>query len=63
MTWILVFVVLAILIFINALYVAAEFSTVSARRSRLTHLASEGNRLARILVPIVRDSRKLDTYI
>ncbi|HEX6304291.1 MAG TPA: hemolysin family protein, partial [Anaerolineales bacterium] len=47
----------------NALYVAAEFSTVSARRSRLTHLASEGNRLARILVPIVRDSRKLDTYI
>lgn len=63
MTWILVFVVLAILIFINALYVAAEFSTVSARRSRLAHLASEGNRLARILVPIVRDSRKLDTYI
>lgn len=63
MTWILAFVVLAVLIFINAFYVAAEFSTVSARRSRLTHLASEGNRLARILVPIVRDPQKLDTYI
>lgn len=63
MTWILIFLVLAILIFINALYVAAEFSTVSSRRSRLARMAAEGNRLARILVPIVRDSQKLDTYI
>ena len=63
MTWFIVFLVLTILIFFTALYVAAEFSIVSSRRSRLSRLASEGNRLARILVPIVRDSGKLDNYI
>jgi putative hemolysin len=34
------------LILINALYVAAEFSAVSVRRSRLQQLAEEGDRLA-----------------
>jgi CBS domain containing-hemolysin-like protein len=63
MTWFIVFLVLTILIFFTALYVAAEFSIVSSRRSRLSRLATEGNRLARILVPIVRDSGKLDNYI
>lgn len=63
MAWFLVLLVLAVLIFINALYVAAEFSAVSARRSRLAQLAADGNRLARILVPIVRDPHKLDNYI
>jgi CBS domain containing-hemolysin-like protein len=63
MTWFIVFLVLTILIFFTALYVAAEFSIVSSRRSRLSRLATEGNGLARILVPIVRDSGKLDNYI
>jgi putative hemolysin len=63
MTWIFVLLVLALLIFINALYVGAEFSTVSSRRSRLAQIAADGNRFARILVPIIRDHHRLDTYI
>jgi putative hemolysin len=63
MSWLTALLIISILIFINALYVAAEFATVSARHSRLAQLAAEGNSLARILVPIVRDRRRLDTYV
>jgi len=55
--------VVAILIFFNALYVAGEFSTVSARRTRINQLAAQGNRLARQLLPIVENSRLLDRYV
>jgi putative hemolysin len=63
MTWLLILLTIIILIFFNALYVAAEFGTVSARRSRLAHMADEGNRFARSLLPIAEDPRQLDTYI
>ncbi len=63
MTWIVVPSSLAFLILINSLYVAAEFSSVSARRTRLAQLASQGNRLARTLLPIVKDQHRLDDYI
>ena len=63
MVWVIVFLTLTILIIINAFYVAAEFSTVSARRTKITQLAEGGNPLAGLLLPIVRDPRKLDTYI
>lgn len=55
--------VVAILIFFNALYVAGEFSTVSARRTRVNQLAAQGNRLAKQLLPIVENSRLLDRYV
>lgn len=55
--------VIFLLIAVNALYVAAEFATVSARRSRIQNLAEEGNRLAARLLPVLEDSHKLDTYI
>jgi CBS domain containing-hemolysin-like protein len=63
MAWFLVFSIITILILLTALYVAAEFSAVSARRPRLVQMAAEGNRLARSLLPIVRDPGRLDTYI
>jgi len=53
----------ALLIFINALYVAAEFSTVSVRRTRINQLAGSGNRLANVLWPIMEDTRALDNYV
>lgn len=53
----------AIMIAFNALYVAAEFATVSARRTRLRQEAEGGNRFARLLVPIVDDTHRLDTYV
>jgi len=58
-----VWVVILFLIAVNALYVAAEFATVSARRSRIRNLAEEGNGLAARLLPVLEDSHKLDTYI
>jgi CBS domain containing-hemolysin-like protein len=55
--------VIGILILINALYVAAEFSSVSVRRSRIRQRAEEGNALARRLLPYVDDPHRLDRYI
>lgn len=57
-----VFIVSA-LILVNALYVAAEFSAVGVRRSRVRRLADDGNRLAVTLLPVVEDGRELDRYI
>jgi CBS domain containing-hemolysin-like protein len=54
---------LGFLIFLNGLYVAAEFSTVSSRRTRISQMASGDNRLARLLLPIVDDSQALDRYV
>lgn len=59
MTW----VIIALLILINALYVAAEFSAVSVRRSRLRQSAEDGNRFARMLLPYLEDGARLDRYV
>lgn len=63
MSWLVVLSISTILILFNALYVAAEFSTVSSRRSRLAQMANDGNRVAQLLLPIVEDRRRLDTYV
>jgi putative hemolysin len=55
--------VVAALIFVNAVYVAAEFAAVSARRSRIRQLADEGNPLASWLVPVLENPESLDRYI
>lgn len=58
-TWTVIFA----LIFVTALYVAAEFGAVSARRSRIRRLAEDGHRLASQLLPVVENPRLLDRYI
>ena len=55
--------VVALLIAINGLYVAAEFSAVSARRPRLAQLADAGSSGARTILDIVSSPPKLDAYI
>jgi CBS domain containing-hemolysin-like protein len=55
--------VLSVCILFTALYVAAEFATVSARRTRISQMAGQGNRLAQLLYPIVEERKKLDTYV
>ncbi len=62
-TVIIVTATVALIIFINALYVAGEFSAIRARKTRLQQLADEGNKLAQILSPIKADAHRLDTYI
>lgn len=55
--------VILLLILLTALYVAAEFAAVGARRSRLRRLAEDGNPLAARILPVVEDPHELDRYI
>jgi putative hemolysin len=59
LTWL----VIILLVTINALYVAAEFAAVSVRRSRIRQIAEEGNLFARRLLPLIEDPAKLDRYV
>jgi putative hemolysin len=59
----IVIAVIALLIGINGLYVAAEFSAVSARRPRLAQMADEGNSLARYMLSVIENPQTLDSYI
>ncbi|WP_068780226.1 hemolysin family protein [Paenibacillus sp. GM2] len=52
--------IVLILVFFNGFFVAAEFSLVKVRQSRLTQLASEGNRRASYAL---RVNKKLDAYL
>lgn len=49
-----------LLVLLNGVFVAAEFSLVKMRQSRLTQLVSEGNRMAGIALKV---NRKLDAYL
>ena len=55
--------IILLLILFTALYVAAEFAAVGARRSRLRRLAEDGHPLAARLLPVLEDPRELDRYI
>ncbi|HUF39568.1 MAG TPA: hemolysin family protein [Anaerolineales bacterium] len=57
------FLIIGFLIFLNALYVAGEFSFVSSRRSRLSKLAEEGNPRARDILALVENPQRLDKFI
>jgi len=57
------FLVVITLILVNAVYVAAEFAAVSVRRSRVRQLASDGNLLAKWLLPLLESPITLDRYI
>lgn len=63
MNLLLIVLVIIVLISLNALYVAAEFATISARRTRVQSLAEAGNRTAQRLLPFLEDNVKLDRYI
>ena len=59
----IIILTVGVLILFNSLYVAAEFATVAARRTRIQQMAAEGNRRARILLPIMADPHRIDTYV
>jgi putative hemolysin len=56
-------IVIAFLILVAALYVAAEFATVSVRKSQIAELARKGNRQAVRLLPRLENPAALDSYI
>jgi CBS domain containing-hemolysin-like protein len=63
MIFLAAFVTISLMILLTALYVGAEFATVAARRTRIGQMAAQGDPLARMLLPYVEDSRKLDRYV
>ncbi len=63
MATLLSFVVIAILILVNGLFVAAEFSIIGVRPSRIKQLAQEGNRAAQWIRDILGSRRKTDRYV
>ena len=58
-----VWTVIAVLIVANALYVAAEFGAVGARRSRIHRMSDDGNWLAKRLLPFLETPAGLDRYV
>jgi CBS domain containing-hemolysin-like protein len=63
LTFLSVLFVVGLLVGANSLYVAGEFASVSARRTRIVKLAEQGNRLAQTVLPVLEDPHKLDNYI
>ena len=59
MAWLII----ALLIAVNALYVAAEFAAVAVRRTQIQQRAEQGSRPARLLLPYLNDAQALDRYI
>ena len=57
------FVVIAALILLNGLYVAAEFSIIGVRKSRMEQLAEQGNQTADWVHRVLDDRRRTDRWI
>ncbi len=56
-------VVITVLILLNGLFVAAEFSIVAVPQTRIAHLAEEGSGPARHVLSILRDLDRQNQYI
>ncbi len=60
---VLVGIWIALMVLGNAVFVAAEFAPIAVPRATIDALASEGNRRARWLRPLLHDSGAMDRYI
>ena len=63
MHFVAVLAVVTLMIAINAFYVAGEFSTVGSRRTKVKELAEQGDRFAKLFLPVLQDAKALDRYI
>jgi len=63
MSAIIIIITISLMVSANALYVAAEFATISARKTRIVQMADEGHPLAKILLPTLEDTNALDAYV
>ena len=57
------FVIITLLILLNALFVAAEFAIVGAPKTSIDALAGKGHRLAKLVQSVLKDPTKQDRYI
>ena len=58
-----IILIILVLVIFNALYVAAEFATVSVRSIRIQAIAESGNKTAQRLLPHLTDAGSLDRYV
>lgn len=63
MYWFITIVIIALFISANAIYVAAEISTVSSRRARLAQMGKNGDQTAIKILNIVENHHNLDAYV
>lgn len=63
LTLLLIVLIVALMVGVNALYVAGEFAVVSARKARIVQAANRGSRAAKALLPVMEDPHRLDNYI
>ena len=63
MTVLLPFVIILVLVLINGLFVAAEFSIIGVRPSRIEQLSAKGNQAARWVRSVLASNRRTDNYI
>ncbi len=63
MTIVALIAAVTLLIFINSFYVAAQFSSVVARKPRLAQLAEENNPRAVFMLDVVENPQRLDIYV
>lgn len=57
------FIIIALLILVNGVFVAAEFSIIGARPSRIERLAKDGNRAAQWVRGVLHSRTRTDRYI
>lgn len=63
MAILLPFIVIAVLILLNGVFVAAEFAIIGVRKSRMEQLAEDGNRTAGWVRGVLADNRRTDQWI
>jgi CBS domain containing-hemolysin-like protein len=54
---------ISVMVFATAFYVAAEFGSISARKTRILQQANEGSYSAKLLLPILESNVTLDKYV
>jgi CBS domain containing-hemolysin-like protein len=57
------FAIILVLVLLNGLFVAAEFSIIGVRPTRIAQLAESGNPVARRLLQTLNDRAQVDRYI
>lgn len=56
-------VIILLMLLLTGLFVAAEFGTVNARRTRINQLAAQSSPSARTLLPILENNQRLDRFV